>query len=106
MKRKFKKGDKVVIIPCNKHEEYIKQNYGKVLEVDKFIDADTNLYKIKGIDNYAREQDLEHAALYFMTSDIMFDIIDKAISTIDGVDLAGKDIEWIRDYIIDTTFTI
>nr|WP_297169389.1 hypothetical protein [uncultured Dysgonomonas sp.] len=105
MEQKFKKGDKVVIIPCDSHEYYVKPNYNKVLEIEKFIDADIHLYKIKGIDNHAREQDLEHAAIHFMSPDILFDIIDKSVSAIDGVDLSGKDIDWIRDYIIDTAFS-
>lgn len=105
MNTKFKVGDKIVIQQKETHDEYVRNHYGKVLEIKEVIHADITLYKIKGVKNVATESDIEHAAYHFMTSDILFDIIDKAVSSIDGIDLEGKDLEWIRDYILDTAFT-
>ena len=64
--KEFKKGDKVVIIHCNSHEDYVKEHYGKVLEVEGVNKADAGFYKIKGVKNYAKASDL-HLALPFLT---------------------------------------
>ena len=56
----MKKGDKVMIIPNAEHAEHVKEHYGKILEIEKVLISDKkgNFYKIKGIKDYAREEDL------------------------------------------------
>lgn len=59
----MKKGDKVTIIPNENHLEYVKDFYGKELEITEVLLNDKNekLCKIKGIKNYALESDLKIA---------------------------------------------
>lgn len=61
MKPKFKKGDKVQIIPSVTHEAYVIGFYYQTHEVENIVQVDYNeyVYKIKGIPNYAQEDDLE-----------------------------------------------
>lgn len=59
VKPKFNVGDKVTIIPNRKHEYYVKEHYGKTLEIENIVYADVTLYKVKGIKNYAEESDLQ-----------------------------------------------
>lgn len=57
----MEKGDKVTIIPNEKHVEHVKKHYGKTLEIEKvFHDEKTgNFYKVKGVEDYALESDLQ-----------------------------------------------
>ena len=59
----MKKGDKVTIIPNEKHAEHVKKNYGKILKIDNVLYDSKNepIYKIKGVRNYAIESDLQLA---------------------------------------------
>ena len=56
----MKKGDKVTIIPNEKHAEHVKKNYGKELEIENVLFDSKNepIFKIKGIRNYALKSDL------------------------------------------------
>ena len=56
----MKKGDKVTIIPNEKHSEHVKAFYNKTLVIEKVIKTtkDVELFKIKGIKDYATKTDL------------------------------------------------
>ena len=62
MEAKFKVGDKVNIVHSDGHVLYVKEYYGKTLEIEgltptKYYDGGY-LYKVKGVRNYATEADL------------------------------------------------
>ncbi|SFK99203.1 hypothetical protein [Proteiniphilum acetatigenes] len=57
---KFQVGDKVEIVPRRTHLPHVKKHYGKTLVVEALIIThyDDYYYKIKGVENYAPEDDL------------------------------------------------
>lgn len=56
---KFKSGDKVMIVTNPDHADHVKKHYGEVLEIDSLLDmGNYTLYKVKGIRDYACEDDL------------------------------------------------
>ena len=57
----MKKGDKIIVVPNEKHEEHVKKCYGKIFEIEKVLSNSKNepIYKIKGIRNYAIKADLQ-----------------------------------------------
>lgn len=58
---KFNIGDKVEIIPHKDHPQFVRNHYGKTLEVEDVIEMnyDKFLYKVKGIKDYATDVDLK-----------------------------------------------
>lgn len=58
---KFNIGDKVEIIPSEDHPQFVRNHYGKELEIEDVVELnyDKFLYKVKGIKDYATEDDLK-----------------------------------------------
>jgi len=58
---KFNIGDKVELIPHEDHPQFVRNHYGKELEVENVIEVffDEFVYKVREIEGCAEEDDLK-----------------------------------------------
>lgn len=60
----YNKGDKVTIVPNDKHVDHVKEKYNKVLTIERVIPGYTRRYKVSGVKDYALDSDLEPVSVF------------------------------------------